>query len=117
MNLRVFARALAVAAVILGCTSSAAAQGGGIKFGPTFTSSADVLNYKNRTGIHAGLLAATATACWACNRSSTGFERGANPIPARSSSNRLPPGARYAAPQSAAVRRADPSCTVLPALP
>ena len=56
MNLRALARAVAVAAVILGFASSAAAQGGGIKFGPTFTEfSSEALDYKNRTGIHAGL--------------------------------------------------------------
>jgi outer membrane protein with beta-barrel domain len=56
MNLRAFARAVAVAAVVLGSASSAAAQGGGIKFGPTFTEfSSDALEWKNRTGIHAGL--------------------------------------------------------------
>jgi hypothetical protein len=49
-------------AVVLGAFASivfcapAAAQGVGIKFGPTFTEfSSDALDYKNRTGIHAGL--------------------------------------------------------------
>ena len=57
MNLRRFARTAGVAAlVIAGSASSAAAQGAGIKFGPTFTEfSSDALDYKNRTGIHAGL--------------------------------------------------------------
>ncbi len=57
MNLRAFARAIAVALVaIVGSASTAAAQGGGIKFGPTFTEfSSDALDYNNRTGIHAGV--------------------------------------------------------------
>ena len=57
MNLRLLARALGVALlVMIGSASSASAQGGGIKFGPTFTEfSSDALDYNNRTGIHAGL--------------------------------------------------------------
>jgi hypothetical protein len=48
--------ALAAACFSIGFTSSAAAQGFGIKFGPTFTEfSSDALDYNNRTGIHAGL--------------------------------------------------------------
>ncbi len=57
MNLTLLARALGVALlVIIGSASSASAQGGGIKFGPTFTEfNGDALDYRNRTGIHAGL--------------------------------------------------------------
>ena len=57
MNLRQFAGALGVALLfIIGSASSVSAQGGGIKFGPTFTEfSSDALDYKNRTGIHAGV--------------------------------------------------------------
>jgi hypothetical protein len=57
MTLRPSIRAFGVAAlVIIAMSSSAAAQGVGIKFGPTFTEfSSDALDYKNRTGIHAGL--------------------------------------------------------------
>jgi hypothetical protein len=57
MKLRLFARAFGAAAVIVVATSSsAAAQGFGIKFGPTFTEfSSDALDYNNRTGIHGGL--------------------------------------------------------------
>jgi Outer membrane protein beta-barrel domain len=47
--------ALAVLAFIAS-SSPAAAQGAGIKFGPTFaTFSSDALDFDNRTGIHAGL--------------------------------------------------------------
>ncbi len=47
--------ALAVLAFIAS-SSTAAAQGVGIKFGPTFaTFSSDALDFDNRTGIHAGL--------------------------------------------------------------
>jgi len=55
MNLRRFARTASVAAlVIAGSATSAAAQG--VKFGPTFTEfSSDALDYKTRTGIHAGI--------------------------------------------------------------
>ncbi len=57
MKFRRIARTAAVAVlVIAGSVASAAAQGAGIKFGPTFTEfSSDALDYKNRTGIHAGL--------------------------------------------------------------
>ncbi len=41
---------------LIGSSSSAAAQGAGIKFGPTFASfSSEALDFKTRTGIHAGL--------------------------------------------------------------
>jgi hypothetical protein len=49
---------LAILAVlaIIASSSPAAAQGAGIKFGPTFaTFSSDALDFDNRTGIHAGL--------------------------------------------------------------
>ena len=49
---------LAVLAVLacIASSSPAAAQGAGIKFGPTFaTFSSDALDFDNRTGIHAGL--------------------------------------------------------------
>ena len=47
--------ALVVAALIVS-SSPAAAQGVGIKFGPTFAKfSSDALDFDNRTGIHAGL--------------------------------------------------------------
>jgi hypothetical protein len=47
--------AFAVLALIAS-SSPAAAQGAGIKFGPTFaTFSSDALDFDNRTGIHAGL--------------------------------------------------------------
>jgi hypothetical protein len=47
--------ALGVLALI-GSASPAAAQGAGIKFGPTFaTFSSEALDFDNRTGIHAGL--------------------------------------------------------------
>jgi hypothetical protein len=57
MTLRSLVRVAALAVlVVFGCTRTAAAQGAGIKFGPTFTEfSSDALDYKNRTGIHAGL--------------------------------------------------------------
>ena len=46
---------LAVLAIIL-YSSPAAAQGAGIKFGPTFaTFSSDTRDFDNRTGVHAGL--------------------------------------------------------------
>jgi len=41
---------------LIGSSSSAAAEGAGIKFGPTFaTFSSEALDFKTRTGIHAGL--------------------------------------------------------------
>jgi hypothetical protein len=41
---------------LIGSSSTAAAQGAGIKFGPTFaTFSSEALDFKTRTGIHAGL--------------------------------------------------------------
>jgi hypothetical protein len=41
---------------VIASSSPAAAQGAGIKFGPTFaTFSSDALDFDNRTGIHAGL--------------------------------------------------------------
>ena len=53
--MQLFTRVLALAALALAVSSSpAAAQG--IKFGPTFaTFSSDALDFKTRTGIHAGL--------------------------------------------------------------
>ena len=55
MNFRRYARTAGVAAlVIAGSASTAAAQG--IKFGTTFTDfRGDALDYKNRTGVFAGL--------------------------------------------------------------
>ncbi len=55
MNVRRYARTAGVAAlVIAGSASTAAAQG--VKFGTTFTEfSSDALDYKNRTGVFAGL--------------------------------------------------------------
>lgn len=57
MSPRFLARAIGAAVVMFVCTSSsAAAQGVGIKLGPTFTEfSSDALDYNNRTGIHGGL--------------------------------------------------------------
>jgi len=56
MSFRRFARTAVAVLFVAGSASSAAAQGAGIKFGPTFTKfSSDALDYKNRTGIHAGL--------------------------------------------------------------
>jgi hypothetical protein len=57
MTFRAFGRTAAIVMfVVLGLTSAAAAQGVGIKFGPTFTEfSSDALDYNNRTGIHIGL--------------------------------------------------------------
>lgn len=44
------------AVTFMALSSSAAAQGAGIKFGPTFaTFSSEALDFNNRTGIHAGL--------------------------------------------------------------
>ena len=55
--IRLFARlAVLVVLAFTASASSAAAQGAGIKFGPTFaTFSSDALDFKNRTGVHAGL--------------------------------------------------------------
>jgi len=55
--IRPIARPVAFAVLALIASSSpAAAQGAGIKFGPTFaTFSSDALDFDNRTGIHAGL--------------------------------------------------------------
>ena len=55
--IRSIARLAALAVLALIASSSpAAAQGAGIKFGPTFaTFSSDALDFDNRTGIHAGL--------------------------------------------------------------
>jgi hypothetical protein len=55
--IRSIARPVAFAVLALIASSSpAAAQGAGIKFGPTFaTFSSDALDFDNRTGIHAGL--------------------------------------------------------------
>src|SRR5688500_14407969 len=52
-----FVRLVALVAVtFMGLSSSAAAQGAGVKFGPTFaTLSSEALDFDNRTGIHAGL--------------------------------------------------------------
>jgi len=52
-----FVRLVALVAVtFMGLSSSAAAQGAGVKFGPTFaTFSSEALDFDNRTGIHAGL--------------------------------------------------------------
>jgi hypothetical protein len=48
--------ALAVLALALSASNAAAQGGGGIKFGPTFaTFSSEALDFKTRTGIHAGL--------------------------------------------------------------
>jgi hypothetical protein len=57
MSFRAVNRVVVVAVLFsAGFASSAAAQGFGVKFGPTFTEfSSDALDYKNRTGIHAGL--------------------------------------------------------------
>jgi hypothetical protein len=45
-----------VVLALIGSSSPAAAQGAGIKFGPTFaTFSGDALDFDSRTGIHAGL--------------------------------------------------------------
>lgn len=57
MNTRAFARvAVLLALALIGSSSSAAAQGAGIKVGPTFaTFSSEALDFDNRTGIHAGL--------------------------------------------------------------
>ena len=49
-------RAALVVLALVASSSSAAGQGAGIKFGPTFaTFSSDALDFDNRTGIHAGL--------------------------------------------------------------
>ncbi|HKY22757.1 MAG TPA: outer membrane beta-barrel protein [Vicinamibacterales bacterium] len=55
MTSRLFARVTAlIVLAIVGSAPTAAAQG--IKFGPTFaTFSSEALDFKNRTGIHAGL--------------------------------------------------------------
>jgi hypothetical protein len=57
MNIYAFARVAALLALLFSALpASAAAQGAGIKFGPTFaTFSSDALDFDNRTGIHAGL--------------------------------------------------------------
>jgi hypothetical protein len=57
MHSRAFARVAAlVALALIGSSSSAAAQGAGIKVGPTFaTFSSEASDFENRTGIHAGL--------------------------------------------------------------
>ena len=57
MNLRLFVRCTAIAALLLvGPASIAAAQGVGIKIGPTFDDFSDeALDFDNRTGIHAGI--------------------------------------------------------------
>ena len=57
MTLRPFVRLTAVIALMLaGSASVAAAQGFGVKVGPTFDEFSDeVLDFDNRTGIHAGL--------------------------------------------------------------
>jgi hypothetical protein len=57
MKPRLFARVAALAVLaLIGFASTAAAQGAGIKVGPTFANfSSDALDFKNRTGIHAGL--------------------------------------------------------------
>ena len=45
-----------VMCALIGSSSQAAAQGAGIKVGPTFaTFSSDALDFDNRTGVHAGL--------------------------------------------------------------
>ena len=45
-----------IALALVGSSSRAAAQGAGIKFGPTFaTFSSDALDFDTRTGVHAGL--------------------------------------------------------------
>ena len=57
MNLRPFFRLTALAALVLiGPASMAAAQGFGIKVGPTFDEfSEEALDFDTRTGIHAGI--------------------------------------------------------------
>lgn len=57
MNIRSFARLTGLAALMLvGSASMAAAQGVGIKVGPTFDEFSDeALDFDNRTGIHAGI--------------------------------------------------------------
>jgi hypothetical protein len=56
MNRSIARLAALVVLALIGYSSPAAAQGAGIKFGPTFaTFSSDVLDFDNRTGIHAGL--------------------------------------------------------------
>ena len=57
MHSRVFARLFVlVMLVFIGSASTAAAQGIGIKFGPTFASfSSDALDFDNRTGVHGGI--------------------------------------------------------------
>jgi hypothetical protein len=57
MSFRAIVRFIVLGAFIsVPLSSPAAAQGVGIKFGPTFTEfSSDALDYNNRTGIHAGL--------------------------------------------------------------
>ena len=57
MHIRVFARrAVLVVLALVSFASSAAAQGAGIKVGPTFAKfSSDALDFKTRTGMHAGL--------------------------------------------------------------
>lgn len=52
----VFRTALLVTSVILGVEGTAAAQGFGVKAGPTFSSfSSDDLDFKNRTGLQGGI--------------------------------------------------------------
>jgi hypothetical protein len=57
MKIRAFSRVAALFVLaFIGLSSGAAAQGAGIKFGPTFaTFSSEALDFDNRTGIHAGL--------------------------------------------------------------
>lgn len=57
MTSRSFTRIAALCVLFLaGSTSAAFAQGVGVKFGPTFANfSSDALDFKTRTGIHAGL--------------------------------------------------------------
>lgn len=56
MRFRSVARVAALAVLAITASASVAAADGGIKFGPTFAKfSSESLDFKNRTGVHAGI--------------------------------------------------------------